>query len=136
MRHLTLILAFAVSSRSFAHEFWIEPSRFEPAPGELVKLRLLVGQNLEGEGVPRNELWIERFDAISSGATSRVIGLDGSDPAGLLRPEHDGPLVVAYGSLPSYIEIEPVKFEAYLTSEGLDEPKAARAKAGASGNKG
>jgi uncharacterized GH25 family protein len=131
-----LLLLLAASLPARAHEFWIEPSRYEPSPGELVKLRLLVGQDLEGEGVPRNDVWIERFDAVWGGNTSHVVGLDGSDPAGLLRPEHDGPLVVAYASLPSYIEIDPDKFEAYLASEGLDAPRRARAKAGAQGTRG
>ena len=131
MRALGLLLLLA-GLPAHAHEFWIEPSRYEPAPGELVKLRLFVGQDLEGEGVPRNDVWIERFDTLSG----RVVGLDGSDPAGLLRPEHDGPLVVAYQSLPSYVEIDPDTFEAYLAAEGLDAPRRARATAGTQGTRG
>src|SRR5262245_29674805 len=128
-RALGLFLVLAATTAR-AHEFWIEPSRYEPAPGELVRLRLLVGQDLEGEAVPRNDVWIERFDAVSGGASSHGAGLDGGDPAGLLRPAHEGAAVVAYGSLPSYIEIDPAKFEAYLAAEGLDGPREARAKAG------
>ncbi|HJQ97219.1 MAG TPA: DUF4198 domain-containing protein [Candidatus Polarisedimenticolaceae bacterium] len=131
-----LVLLLAASGPARAHEFWIEPSRYEPSPGELVKLRLLVGQDLVGEGVPRNDVWIERFDMVSGGTTSHVVGLDGSDPAGLLRPEHGGPVVVAYASLPSYIEIDPEKFEAYLASEGLDAARKAREKEGARGKRG
>jgi len=131
MRHgLSLLLVLAATTAR-AHEFWIEPSRYEPAPGELVRLRLLVGQDLEGEGVPRNDVWIERFDAVLAGAAAHVAGLDGGDPAGLIRPDRSGAVVVAYGSLPSYIEIDPAKFEAYLTLEGLDGPREVRAKAGA-----
>ena len=131
-----LLVALTTVVPTHAHEFWIEPSRYQPAPGELVKVRLLVGQDLQGEGVPRNDVWIERFDTIGAGGASQVVGLDGSDPAGLLRPDHDGPLVVAYASLPSYVAIDAEKFEAYLAAEGLDAPRQARAKAGTRGTTG
>ena len=114
---LTLACCLLAASTASAHDFWIEPSRYEPSPGELVRLRLLVGQDLQGEGVPRNEVWIQRFDAIVQGTPSHVVGLDGNDPAGLLRPAAEGALVVAYGSLPSYVEVDPAKFEAYLAAE-------------------
>jgi uncharacterized GH25 family protein len=133
---LPCLLLLAAVFPASAHDFWIEPSRYEPAPGELVRLRLFVGQDFQGEGVPRNEVWIERFDAVAGGTAAHVVGLDGSDPAGLLRPAAEGPLVVAYGSLPSYVEVDPAKFEAYLVAEGLDEPKAARAKAKSAGTPG
>jgi uncharacterized GH25 family protein len=135
-RVLASLALLAAAGAARAHEFWIEPSRYEPAPGELVKLRLFVGENLEGEGVPRNEVWIDRFDAIRAGTPARIAGLDGSDPAGLVRPDREGPIVVAYASVPTYIEIDPAKFETYLEADGLDAPKAARAKSGASGSPG
>ena len=116
------------STGALAHELWIEPSGFRPAPGELVRLRLLVGERLAGEPVPRNDAWIERFEALHDGVSARVVGIDGGDPAGLLRPEAGGVLVV-YASRPAYVEVDPSKFENYLDAEGLDAPRAARAQA-------
>ena len=129
MRRLGGIVSILLASgTALAHDFWIEPSRFQPMPGELVKLELLVGERLAGEAVPRNDAWIDRFEAVRDGAASRVVGVDGSDPAGLIRPDTPGRTLVVYTSRPSYVEVEAPKFEAYLQAEGLDAPRAARAR--------
>lgn len=130
MRRLGGIVSVLLASSStvLAHELWIEPSRFQPAPGELVQLKLLVGERLAGEAVPRNDAWIDRFEAVRGGASSRVVGVDGSDPAGLIRPDGPGLTVVVYASRPSYVEVDAPKFEAYLRAEGLEAPRAARAR--------
>jgi uncharacterized GH25 family protein len=115
-----------VSSPVLAHDFWIEPSAFTPGPRELVKLKLWVGEHLGGETLPRNESLIDWFYAIRGGVETPVIGIDGSDPAGLLRPEAAGGIVIAYRSLRSAVELDPAKFQAYLTLEGLPSVKPGR----------
>ena len=44
-----------------AHDFWIEPSTFRPAPGATVAIGLRVGQNFVGDPVPRSSQLLERF---------------------------------------------------------------------------
>lgn len=129
-RLMGLGLILLSSGPAMAHELWLEPSRFRPAPGELVELTLLVGERLEGERVPRNDAWIERFDGVREGGSARVVGVDGADPAGLLRPDASGGLVVVYASRPSYVEVDARAFEAYLAAEGLDATRASRSRAG------
>jgi uncharacterized GH25 family protein len=128
----TAALALLVTS-AWAHDFWIEASSFAPKVGELVKVRTLVGQNLEGASLPRMEARVERFGAVTVSGEAPVLGMDGRDPAGLLRAGSAGGLVVAYRSDRSPIELPGGEFEAYLDLEGLDGPKAARAKAGNTG---
>lgn len=102
-----------------AHDFWIEPSAYSPGAGELVKLKLWVGEHLGGETLPRNEAQIESFTAIGRGIEAPVLGIDGADPAGILRPQAPGGLVIAYRSLRSAVTLDPPKFQAYLALEGL-----------------
>jgi len=115
-----LVLAtLLVSSPVLAHDFWIEPSAFTPTAGELITLKLLVGQHLGGETLPRNEAQIESFYSRHGGVESPVIGIDGADPAGILRANTDGGVVIAYRSDRSAVVMDPAKFQEYLDLEGL-----------------
>lgn len=130
---LALLAVVVLGPPALAHDFWIEPSSFAPTPGELVKLRLRVGQGFSGDAVPRFNDRIERFDATGADGTAPVLGFDGHDPAGLARFPAAGERVVVYRSVPEPIELPPEKFAAYLAAEGLDAVAAARARSGASG---
>ena len=123
MRTLPILLAALLAAPAAAHDFWIEPSTFTPAPGDLVKLKLWVGERLEGETLPRNDRLIERFAAIQDGIESPVLGLDGSDPAGVLRPVAPGGAIVVYRNRRSAVTLEQAKFDEYLALEGLPKVK-------------
>ena len=116
---LLLLAAALVSSPVLAHDFWIEPSAYTPGAGELVTLKLWVGEHLGGETLPRNETLIDWFSAIRGGVQAPVLGIDGSEPAGVLRPQAPGGVVIAYRSLRSAALLPPEKFQAYLALEGL-----------------
>jgi len=58
----------------FPHDYWLEPSTFVPAPGEVVKIRMMVGEHLDGESVPRDDSRIERFAAAGAAADLPVSG--------------------------------------------------------------
>lgn len=109
-----------------AHDFWIAPSAYRPNVGSLVGLRLLVGQSLLGDPVPREPSAIERFVVSSvsgavNGASERPVpGRDGGDPAGIFRVDAPGLLVVGYQSVPRLVELTADKFDQYLGEEGLD----------------
>lgn len=144
MRRFTTLLSaaglffFLGSSTVFAHDFWIEPTTFRPAPGEVVKLHLRVGEQFVGEPVKRSDAKIERFVALDpgTGKESPVLGPDGADPAGLFRASGKGLTVIGYRSRHSSVILEAAKFEAYLKEEGLERIIEARAKAGKSGEPG
>jgi uncharacterized GH25 family protein len=128
---LTAILAMTATVN--AHDFWIEPSTFHPAPGSILALRLRVGQDYIGDPLPRNNALIERFVAVRSAAAGEVIGRDGGDPAGLLRIDEPGLYVIGYRSRPSFVELQPDKLEQYINEEGLEHIRAIRARRGESG---
>jgi uncharacterized GH25 family protein len=116
-----LLAALALSCATLhAHDFWIEPGTFTPAIGQVVGLRLRVGQNLIGDALPLNPPLVNRF-IVDDGIASRpVLGRPGGDPAGLTRVAAPGLLIVGYHSKPSSVELAAEKFNAYLADEGLD----------------
>jgi len=117
-------LLVAVPAR--AHDFWIEPSDFRPAPGTPVTFRLRVGQNFEGDPVPRDKAQIEKFFSVQGGQQEPVIGVDGRDPAGFANFKSSGLVTLGYRSLPHSIELPAQKFEDYLVLEGLEKIIAVR----------
>lgn len=115
-----LLLGFLLSGPVLAHDFWIEPSTFRPAPGGRVAVRLRVGQNLLGDPVPREPQRIERFAAINGTGEAGVPGVPGSDPAGWLSPSSPGLTWIVYDSGHDSVQLDAAKFDAYLGEEGLE----------------
>lgn len=131
----SLLLLLATSS-AHAHDFWIEPSTFTPKAGDVVAVRLRVGEHLEGEPVPRRTGRIERFFARSAAGEHDVPGQPNRDPAGELTVRGEGTTIVAYRSLPTRTELEATKFESYLREEGLERIIDERKKRGESAKAG
>lgn len=111
-----------------AHEFWVQPENFTPSPGDRVPVRLFVGDagKEERDEMVRRSDHLLRFEAVSAGGVSPIVGLFGRAPAGMLRPTTPGDLVVVYQGKHTFIEIAAEKFESYLEEEGLDEIIEAR----------
>ena len=119
---------FALAAPLFAHDMWIEPATFSPQDGEIVSVKLRVGQDLLGDPLPRDSSLIKEFVVIDAEGKKPLVGRDGKDPAGLLRVPEPGLLIVGYNSNPSAVELSPEKFNQYLKDEGLDAVAALRAK--------
>jgi uncharacterized GH25 family protein len=125
---LVVVVAIALSRASlFAHDMWIDPTTFSPESGQIVGVRLRVGQDLLGDPIPRNPALINQFVFEDSAGRKPLVGRDGADPAGLLRVAVPGLLVIGYHSNPSAVELTPEKFNQYLKEEGLDAVAALRA---------
>ena len=104
MLHRFRVLAtFALTLLSvpaLAHDMWIEPSTFLPVPGDIVPIRLRVGQKLLGDPIPRDPQLVKDFVIEQGRVRTPVVGRDGGDPAGFVRPTA-GLAVVGYQSHPS-----------------------------------
>lgn len=104
-----------------AHEFWIAPVKFHYQLKDTLQLRLLVGEGFTGEnwGVGKEKL--KRLDLISANANENM--LDQYSPDSLqptnMALHHEGTQVIVFNNKGSYIELEPEKFNAYLTEDGL-----------------
>jgi uncharacterized GH25 family protein len=122
-----------VSTALRAHDFWIEPSTFTPAPGQRVAVRLRVGMDLRGDPVPRDPALLKRFVIVGPSGESSVPGLTNTDPAGFAAVQAPGLHVIGYESGRSPLELDAQKFEKYLAEEGLEKISALRASRGQSG---
>lgn len=132
-RRLALFAATAMLAAPLcAHDFWIEPSTFQPAVGSTVVVRLAVGQRFRGDALPRNPALIARFVLVSDAGETLVGGRAADEPAGTVRVEQPGLQLIAYRSLNSQVSLEAAKFEDYLKEEGLEAVIEARAKRGES----
>ena len=103
-----------------AHDMWIEPSSFVPQTGNVVGLRLRVGQDFLGDPIPRDPELIDQFISVDSSGRKPVYGRDGADPAGLVRITDPGVVVFGYQSRPKPIVLSATTFNQYLREEGLD----------------
>jgi uncharacterized GH25 family protein len=136
-RLLMLAVAAIFLNRAplFAHDMWIEPTTFSPESGQIVGVRLRVGQDLLGDPLPRDPALVNQFVVEDAAGRKPVIGRDGADPAGLLRVAMPGLLVIGYRSNPSAIELAADKFNQYVKEEGLDAVAALRARRNETGAK-
>jgi uncharacterized GH25 family protein len=126
-----LLLGALAAPALQAHNFWIEPSAFTPAPGQRVAVRLRVGQELQGDPVPRDPGLMKRFVTIGpNGAEVTVPGVPNTEPAGFLALQAPGLYTIVYESGRSAVELEAAKFETYLKEEGLETVSARRARQG------
>jgi uncharacterized GH25 family protein len=112
------------------HEFWLAPSTYRPAVGEVVSVQTLVGDHFEGESRPRDPTKLEKFLLATADGEIPVTGRDGVDPAGFVRIGTAGTYVLGYRSKHSRVVIKPDVFEGYLKEKGFDEVLKARKDAG------
>lgn len=110
-----------------AHDFWIEPSSFRAAPDTLIRIALRVGHAFEGDPVVRDSARVARFVVATPDGVQEVIGQDGRDPAGLLRPTKPGMYVIGYQGVPTPHVMESQGFDRYLEEEGLESIRRVRA---------
>lgn len=129
---VALTLAFGSTSLR-AHDMWIEPATFTPEAGELVSVKLRVGQGLLGDPIPRDPALIKDFIVEDAEGRKPVVGRAGSDPAGVVRASVPGVMVLGYQSHPSLVTLSADKFRDYLTEEGLEAIAARRARLGQTG---
>ena len=130
LRFLPVLLMVLSAAEARAHDLWIEPAAFVTAPGKVLPLRLRVGQDLLGDPVPRDPSAIDQFVMLDGDARRPIAGVDGADPAGIVRIDAEGLMVIGYRSRPAPIVIAASKFNQYLAEEGLDAVAAERARRG------
>src|SRR5262245_8587964 len=101
-----LVLAIVASGTPLlAHDMWIDPTAFSPASGEIVGMRLRVGQDLLGDPIARDPSLIKQFIFEDESGRKSLVGRSGADPAGFLRVAAPGLIVVGYLSNPSAVEL-------------------------------
>jgi len=129
---LALSLALLGAAGLAAHDLWIEPSAFTPAPGTRLAVRLFIGQLFSGDVFPRDPKYLLRFAVIGAGGEAPIPGVPDTDPAGFLVTGKPGVYLLVYTSRQAAVELPAAKFEKYLAEEGLETISALRARRGQS----
>ncbi|MEO8257982.1 MAG: DUF4198 domain-containing protein [Acidobacteriota bacterium] len=130
---ITLSALMLCSAPLAGHDMWIEPATFAPEVGQVVSLRLRVGQDLLGDPLPLDPALVNQFVVQDAAGLKPVVRRDGGDPAGLLRVASPGLQIIGYRSNPSPIEMAAEKFNQYVKEEGLEQVLAMRASRGQTG---
>ena len=120
-----------------AHDLWIQPSTFHPAPDEPVWVDLRIGHpGHGGEPVARDARHVERFVLHGPDGETAIPGIEGRRPAGWIRPPAPGRYVLVLRSREAVSVLPAQKFERHLREEGLEGVIARRAQRGESGEPG
>src|SRR5215471_11726072 len=127
-----LFLTFTAAEPAWAHEFWLSPSTYRPAAGDLVSVSMIVGTGFRGEVKPYATPRTVRF-VLRGARESDMSGLptNGDPVSARFRVAGGDGQLLAYESNFASIELKAHDFDAYLKLEGLDEVLAARARPGA-----
>jgi hypothetical protein len=115
-----LFVIFGLTASLSAHDFWLEPTAFRPAPGKIIGIRARVGDGFLADPVPRDPALLDQLIVEDRTGRRPVPGRDGDDPAGLMRVETAGLRVVGYLGKPTAVTLTAATFTSYLQDEGLD----------------
>jgi len=135
---ILLISTLAVAV-ALAHEFWLLPSAWFVQPGQLVQIRVRVGEGFTGERWEGSVKRIVRFASrLGDQETDRLADLkkSGLDSLEVSFAQNGSHLVLLTTNLSSYHEMEAEKFEDYLVEDGLEHVRAVRRKRGETGKIG
>jgi uncharacterized GH25 family protein len=129
---LAVLAVLLSAAPAAAHEFWLSPSTYRPVAGDVVSVSMVVGTGFRGEVKPYATPRTVRF-VLRGARETDMSGLStNGDPVSARFKVAGGEgQLLAYESNFASIELPAKDFDAYLKTEGLDVPLAARAHLGA-----
>lgn len=131
-----ILTLFGLTVTSDAHDFWIEPTIFQPEVGERVEFNLRVGQNLSGETLPWIPDWFLDYRVIGPKGAKPVRAIIGDIPAGGFEAEQDAIYTIGYFSSADLADLDSEKFNTYLKKEGLEHALKTRTELGLEDERG
>ena len=114
------LLAGLVSLSSSAHEFWLEPSDFQPKVGDVVTVDLVIGTHFDGFSSPYTPDEIAAFGLIDAAGNTAIVGRFGDMPAGQFVVAQVGLSLLYHQTTPSYVTYtKPEKFISFAVEKGF-----------------
>jgi uncharacterized GH25 family protein len=123
-----ILLAFLFVLPVVAHEFWLQPDKYIYKKNETANISFLVGENFEGENWSGSRIKVKSLQFYHLKNKTNLSGLL-ADTAGSflqLPLKNEGTMMVTFNSNNSFIALDAVKFNEYLTEDGLSNAIAYR----------
>ena len=117
-----ILLIFSLLTITFfpsAHEFWLQPEKFICQRGETINIRFKVGENFKGDNWTGNSKRINSLRLYFNDANddlSEQLSVQTGDSLQLAMFD-EGTAMVTFNSTNAFIEMDAVKFNAYLKEE-------------------
>lgn len=127
MLRLLFVIALCLSrpGLSIAHEFWIEPEKYQVETNEPLSANLVIGQGFEGSLQMFFDTRIERFELRQGHQVAPYAGRMGDIPA--LTPELSDPglLVIVHQTQPSSLKYHDwATFQAFIDEKDLGDVRS------------
>lgn len=104
-----------------AHEFWIEPQKYQAEFGDTVPVELKVGQMLNGRSYPYLSHKIVAYEVSDGDTTTPLKGNEGDIPSFAYQAASAGLHIVSYHAAPESITYDEfASFAEYVREEGLE----------------
>lgn len=122
----TLVALVLSASAALAHEFWIEPARYQVETGGALVAHLKNGQEFVGIDQALFQGRIERFELIQDGRMMEVTGRMGDIPAlDMTAPGQDGLVIILHQTTKSRVTYrEWEKFAAFANHKDFPDIRA------------
>lgn len=116
-----ICLAWGLSPAA-AHEFWVAPEDYTPAPGAPIVAALKVGQMMKGTDYPYLSNRFQSFTITTRQGTRDAEGIEGDSPALTVIADEPGLHIIAFYATPHQLTFDTLgEFRDYLDYEGLGE---------------
>ena len=132
LTRLILSVWCAISaSIATAHEFWIEPERYQVAADDKIVARFKNGENFEGVNLGYFDRRTQRYELASGGRVAPVTPRLGDNPALNVTPPGDGLAVVLHETTPSYVTYKTwEKFQTFADHKDFPDWRATHTRLG------
>jgi len=122
-KSITLIVVFLSVSLAQAHEFWLQPKKFQYTIGETMVVDFMVGENFEGEFWDLKKHKIIKLDQLTINKSTRLTNSvkPGEGKNLTVSFQENGTHLFVMQSNNAYIKLDAEKFNAYLKEDGLDD---------------
>ena len=126
------LVLFLSASLVQAHEFWLQPTKFQFKVGDSLEFDFMVGANFEGEFWDLKRQKVARLLHLSGGKSENLIPTlqEGKGKKVSVALQEEGTHLFTMQSNNSFIKTNGEEFNAYLKEDGLDDILEVRTKLG------
>jgi uncharacterized GH25 family protein len=120
---ISVLFLLCFSTFIWAHEFWLEATRFIYQLGESITINLMVGEGFKGDKWKGDHY---KTNTILHYAKDSVVNISSifSKKDGMpfqIKASKEGTQMITYNNINKFIELKPTEFEAYLKEDGIQE---------------